>query len=187
MNLTLSPQLRIVAAVGLLAMLGLPATLMLAGREQASSPANTVVRAQRPEAPARPAPTKPVRPPATPSKPKENPAVAAALRTGLPRGIAEAFADRDVVVVALYSGVAPLDRLAYTEAEAGAVLAGAGFVPVDVVAGEDPVARSLVTKLGIRQAPTVLVFARPGTLSLRIDGFVDHETVAQAATNARPA
>lgn len=190
MNMTVSPQMRIAALVGLIAVVGLALSVVLVSRNGGSSPADTVAvpdarSKSRAETPAAgPSPAKPVRKAATPSKPQVPPAVTAAVKAGLPLGIAQAFADKQVVVVALYSGVAPIDRLAFDEAAAGAERAGAGFVAIDVLSGDDTVTRALATKLGILEAPTVLVFARPGELTVRIDGFADHETVAQAATNA---
>jgi hypothetical protein len=38
--------------------------------------------------------------------------------------------------------------------------------------------------LGVLEAPTVLVFKRPGELYVQLDGFVDLDMVAQAADNA---
>lgn len=192
MNMTVPPQMRIVALVGLIALVGLALSVMLLSRNGGSPAADTVgapdVRsAGRPETPARPSPTKPVGKVATPSKPQVPPAVTAAVKAGLPLGIARAFADKKVVVVALYSAVAPIDQLAFDEAAAGAERADAGFVAIDVVSGDDTVTRALATKLGILEAPTVLVFRRPGELTVRIDGFADHETVAQAASNAAAA
>ena len=43
---------------------------------------------------------------------------------------------------------------------------------------------SLNSKYGVLQDPAVLVLRPPGSLVVRIDGFADRETVAQAALNA---
>lgn len=189
MNVTVSPQMRIVALVGLIAVLGLAAFVMLQGRKQDSSAPSSAVTAQ--PAPAKrsaeAAPAKPVRPTTAPSRPqvqRVHPAVQSALRAGLPAEVAGAFARHKVVLVELYSAEAPIDQLALAEATAGARKAGAGFVALDVTSGSDKTARVLVTKLGVLDAPMLLVFKRPGTLFARIGGFSDHETVAQAAANA---
>jgi thiol:disulfide interchange protein len=189
MNLTVSPQMRIVALLGLVAVLGIGGSLMLLGRKQDSASARTAaVQPVRPQSrtgaavPTKPA-TKPARP-AAPAKPQARPAVKAALAAGLPAQIARAFARHEVVVVELYSADAAVDRLALIEATAGAREAGVGFVAVNVTARRDVTTRALATNLGVRDAPALLVFRRPGTLSIRIDGFSDQETVAQAAANA---
>jgi thiol:disulfide interchange protein len=189
MNLTVSPQMRIVALVGLIAVLGLAAFVSLQGRQQDSSTPSAAVTAQ--PAPAKrsaeAAPVKPVRPTTAPTRPqvkRVHPAVRNALRAGLPAEVAGAFARHEVVLVELYSAEAPIDQLALAEATAGARKAGAGLVALDVTAGSDKTARALVTTFGVLDAPMLLVFKRPGTLFARIGGFSDHETVAQAAANA---
>ena len=44
--------------------------------------------------------------------------------------------------------------------------------------------RNLTEQLGLLSDPGVLVYRKPGTLAVRIDGFADRDTVAQAADNA---
>lgn len=181
MNVTVSSQMRVVALAGLVAVLGLAATILVLGSRSSSSPESTVpVQPARAKSPGAQAPA----PPVQRAAPAVRPAVRAALDAGLPARVARAFARHKVVVVELYSNEAPLDRLALAEAQAGARTAGVGFVAIDVTARRETATRALATKLGILEAPAVLVFRRPGTLSLRIHGFSDHETVAQAAANA---
>jgi hypothetical protein len=197
MNVAVPPQTRILALVGLLAVIGVAVYVVALSRrsDSASEPAPAVA-APKVEAKARPqasAPaakrTAPARPAPAPAKPKPQPkptvdlAVAAALKEGLPRPVAQAFAAHRVVVVGLFASDAAVDQLARTEAEAGAREAGVGFVGVDVL-DDETATRALVEKLNIHAAPAVLVFTRPGTLAVRIDGFSDHETVAQAAVGA---
>ena len=43
---------------------------------------------------------------------------------------------------------------------------------------------SLHARYGVIQDPAVLVLRPPGDLVVRIDGFADRDTVAQAAVNA---
>lgn len=187
MNLTVSPQMRIVALAGLIAVLGLTLSVMFLSRKgDSSSPANAVAaQPVRPKSSSKaPAPAKPVRPTAAPSKPHVQPAVQSALRAGFPADVAAEFARHDVVIVELYSAEAPIDQLALAEATAGARKAGAGFVGLNVTAREDAKTRAFVTKLGVLNAPALLVFKQPGTLFTQIRGFSDQETVAQAAANA---
>ncbi|HEY7603483.1 MAG TPA: hypothetical protein VH760_04410 [Gaiellaceae bacterium] len=99
----------------------------------------------------------------------------------LPVAIRRALADDQVVVVALYDPRAKIDGTALAEAKAGAKLAGSSFVPIDVRGrGVD----SLNAKYGAVQDPAVIVLRPPDSLFVRIDGFADRDTVAQAAVNA---
>jgi hypothetical protein len=116
------------------------------------------------KAPARPAPK------AKPASPNQ-----------LPAAIRRALAADQVVVVALYDPRAKIDGTALAEARVGAKLAGSSFVPIDVRGrGVD----SLNAKYGAVQDPAVLVLRPPESLIVRIDGFADRDTVAQAAANA---
>ena len=95
--------------------------------------------------------------------------------------IEQALAANHVVVVSLYDPNAKIDDTALREAAAGAQLAGTTFVPIDVT--KDQV-DSLNARYGVIQDPAVLVLRPPGDLVVRIDGFADRDTVAQAAANA---
>jgi len=101
--------------------------------------------------------------------------------SGLPAAIASQLAAGRVVVVSLYAPKATIDATAMREAAAGAGIAGAGFVAVDVN-GTD--VDALNKRYGVVQDPAVLVLRPPGDLIVRIDGFADRDTVAQAASNA---
>jgi hypothetical protein len=105
------------------------------------------------------------------------------LNAGLPPALARALTARPVAVVAFVTPDARLDEMAASEAAAGARAGGAAFVSVDV--SKERAARPFALKLGVLQAPTVLVFKRPGNLFVRLDGFADLDVVAQAAENAQ--
>lgn len=115
-------------------------------------------------------------------KPKPKPKKVVAPTDQLPRAIRLALAADRVVVVALYDPRAKIDGTAMREARAGAEKAGSSFVPVDV--RDNGNVDSLNAKYGVLQDPAVLVLRPPGSLVVRIDGFADRETVAQAALNA---
>ncbi len=118
------------------------------------------------------------------AKAKAKPRTAKALEPvdRLPAPIRRALAADNVVVVALYDPRAKTEGTAMREARAGAEQAGSSFVRVDV--RKDEVA-SLNALYGVQQDPTVLVLRPPaGSLVVRLDGFADRETVAQAALNA---
>ena len=119
---------------------------------------------------------------ATPAKPKPvNPVVPP---SGFPVVVDKALRQHEVVVVSLVVPGARVDELAAAEAEAGAKLGGAGFLALNVL--NEGTARSLLAKLDAVQDPSLLVVTRSGDVAVELAGFVDRETVAQAAANAIP-
>lgn len=117
-------------------------------------------------------------------KPQPNPFVVAAKTAGMAPAVARALGRHEVVVVALYTPGLKIDTTTKAEAQAGAATAHVGFIAVDAHA--QGTALALTKALGVLDAPTVLVFRRPGELYVQLDGYSDHETVAQAAHNADP-
>ena len=197
MNVSVSPQMRVVALVGIVAVLGLALAVFAMSHKSrstgtSSQPVQPVYRVHSRVRPAQPGDsrTRSVAPRQT-TKPVRHahprtyaPAVQAALAQGLPLAVAKQFAQHKAVVVELYSADAPIDKLALDEAKSGAQAGNAGFLAVDVTGKKDATARALATKLGVLDAPALLVFKRGGEVAVRIDGFSDHETVAQAAVIA---
>jgi hypothetical protein len=108
--------------------------------------------------------------------------LSAGLDAGLPLPLAQALAANPKVVVAIYNPGSAVDGIAFAEARAGAALAGAGFVGLNVLS-EAQIGK-LTEQLGLLPDPAVLVFTRPAKLAAKLEGFVDKETVAQAAYNA---
>ena len=104
--------------------------------------------------------------------------------TGFPVAVDRALANHKVVVVSLVVPGSPIDELAAGEAKAGAKLGGAGYLALNVL--NERVAQALLTKLDGPKEPSVLVFRHTGEVALALEGFVDRETVAQAAANAAP-
>jgi hypothetical protein len=211
MTMTLSPPVRIAAMVGLAAALGLAGMFMMMGRKSASTSAPPVTIKHHPFGPGAKASAKPkTTAPAATAKthatkpgakktaaaktqaprvtvhPKAHvrPAIdVAALNAGLPVQVARALATHRVVVVSLTDPQSEVDGIAFAEARAGATLAGAAFVPLSVLSQAD--VAKLTEKFGqVLPDPGLLVYTRPATLAVRLDGFVDKETVAQAAQNA---
>jgi hypothetical protein len=115
---------------------------------------------------------------------KPDPNLVAALKAGLPRSVARALAAHPVAVVQLTSQGDGVAKLALGEARAGAALAGAAFLSVDVDAngGDVEVLTRLLGQLPI--APASLIYMRPATLYVTLPGFNDRTTVQQAAANA---
>ena len=102
--------------------------------------------------------------------------------TGFPKAVDRALAEHEVLVVSLVVPGARVDQLAAAEAQAGAKLGGVGYLALNVL--NEDVAHALLTKLDAVRDPSVLVLTRSGQVALQLNGFVDRETVAQAAANA---
>jgi hypothetical protein len=194
---TLSPPIRYAALLGLLAALLIGGGMTVLGHGESSVATTPHVIKHHPFGPgvkkkATVAPkkhsahaTKSKAAPAVTPTPKaalRPSAVAAALAAGLPNAIATALGRHQTVVVSLYNPYSEVDGIAFAEARAGAKIAGVGFVPLNVLS-EAQVGK-LTQMLGLLPDPGLLVYIRPGTLVARISGFVDKETVAQAAQNA---
>ena len=189
-----SPRLSVVAPVAGLCVLALGAGFFFMSRGQESSQAATGLSAQqlvqraaanrRTTAPTKKAAKRAAfkRSVAPKPKPKPKPKVDRTLNSGLPSSIASAFHGRKVVVVALYAPDVPLDAMAVAEARAGANAAGVGFVALNV--HHESQSRPLTKLLGVLEDPGVLVFRRPGDVFVRLSGYADQQTVAQAARNA---
>ena len=112
-------------------------------------------------------------------------AVKTARAAGLPESVAQALGRSKTVVVSLYDPYSQVDGTSYAEAKAGAALAGVGFVGLNVLSQRD--VGKLTEQLGLLPDPGVLVYVRPAALAVKLTGFSDKETVAQAARNAAAA
>jgi len=187
--------MRIFAAAGLVAVLALGGGYMLLGRSPSEPAAAPVINplhpvkkhtvpakkaalvASKPRAKAKPAP-----------RPKH--LSVPAVIDGMPGVLALALRGHQVVVAALYAPGSSVDQLAKAEAEAGAKAAGVPFVALDV--SKEKVAAPLTSLLTggasaadrVLDDPAVLIFKSPKTLFVRLSGWNDRDTVAQAVANA---
>jgi hypothetical protein len=128
--------------------------------------------------------TKPVAVPTAPvRKPVEAPKGDPVDANGLPLVLARTLGKHPVTVVAIYDPAAAIDTMALAEARAGAASVNAGFLALNI--RNEPQVRPLAQLLGVLRSPSVLVYERPNTLFVRLDGFSDRETIAQAAVNAK--
>jgi len=103
----------------------------------------------------------------------------------LPQPLQWQLSQHKVVVVSIYDPQSAVDAISVAEAHAGALEAGAGFLLVNVL--DDSLAGLLTGVLpngGLLPDPGVLIYRAPGTLALRIDGFADRDSIAQAAADA---
>ena len=198
--MSLSPRVRILAAALLLAVAALAAGFMLLGGSPSSSqaavktikplhPVNKAAKkAAKPKAkvPAKKLAPKPARKVAKKVAKPKGPSVI----NGMPAALARALASHAVVVVSLYAPRSSVDAMATDEAKHGAALAGAGFVAFNVA--DERIVSPLTSLLTgaqtaadrVLDGPAVLVFVRPNSLFVRLNGFADRDTVAQAAANA---
>jgi hypothetical protein len=189
----ISPQVRLIAIVLVLAGAGGMLALRMLGPSaevETTAVQAPVVQKVKPE------PAKAVKPAAKPKPAKAGttavkaPSTRPALNapkvkvpaTGFPIAVDRALADHEIVVVSLVVPGARVDRLAAAEAQAGAKLGGVGYLALNVL--NEKVAHALLTKLDRVEDPSVLVVKRSGEIALQLNGFVDRETVAQAAANA---
>lgn len=110
-------------------------------------------------------------------------ATAATPANGLPARVTEALREFPVVVVSLYNPEASVDATSLGEAAAGAKAAKVGFLAINVL--DQSQASPFTTAFGVLQDPTLLIYARPGTLTFKVDGFADRQVVEQAALSAK--
>ena len=99
-----------------------------------------------------------------------------------------ALLNHPVVVVSLYAPEVATDTEAMNEARAGAAAVNAGFVAFNIY--DEKQARQLAGLLGADfnvTNPEVLFFKRPRSLAFELQGFIDSQVVAQAASNLSPA
>jgi hypothetical protein len=173
-----TPRVRALLIVIVLACAAAGAALMVLGRQSVSEA--SPVKPKPPAATVKPQPA--ARPAAkAPSARSGGGNSAAASADQLPASIQQALAANQVVVVSLFDPDAKIDDTAMREAAAGALATGATFVSIDVTRDE---LGSLNARYGVTHDPAVLVLRPPGDLVVRIDGFADRDTVAQAAANA---
>ena len=139
MELSISPQMRVVALVGLLAAFALAGGMLFLTRSQASAPASDLSASELSQAlqPVTKAKTAPTRTPAA-VKPAAKPAVPAKARPlvnkdGVPTVIVDALRRSPAAVVALTARGSQIDRMTLAEAKAGARAAGVPYVQIDVL------------------------------------------------------
>ena len=185
----MSPRVRMLAVAGLVAVLALAGGLLLLGRGGSPSAAVKRIKPLHPhrhDARVRVAHKRVKRIAPKSVERVSRPAVI----DGVPAALALALRAHDVVVVSLYAPSSSVDRLAKAEAQQGAAIAGAGYVALDV--SDEKIAAPLTSLLTsgasaadrVLDDPAVLVFRSPRTLFVRLSGWTDRDTVAQAAANA---
>jgi hypothetical protein len=117
--------------------------------------------------------------------PKAPAAPAVVLDARLPKSLAAALRRAPVAVVSLFAPDSAVAGIARLEARAGATAGGVPFVGVNV--HKQAQVGPFTGLLGVMSDPTVLVFQRPGKVFVRLDGYADRDTIAQAVQNAKVA
>lgn len=209
--MTISPPIKILALIGLIAVVALGASTMLFGHSSSTARTSTAQphsgrRVHHVTVPPRttaPATSKPhvaakahataVKPAKAATKTHAKPATKPAkpaprgnlVYADLPAQLQSQLARHKVVVVSVYNPSSDVDAISVAEAHAGAVDANSGFLLVNVL--DNKLAGPLTALLpggGLLPDPGVLVYRAPGDIMVRLDGFADRTTVAQAVTNA---
>ncbi|HUH15225.1 MAG TPA: hypothetical protein VML35_05020 [Gaiellaceae bacterium] len=194
MDTQISPQVRLVAIIGLVAALAGGGGIVFMNRTAAADAVEPAAQDVTQNAALLPVPAEP-KPKAEPAPaqkaapPKPVPAAEPAEPAptvdehGLPLSISAALKRSEIVVVTLFAPGGTVDGLALAEARAGAREAGAAFVAVNVLERTQGIA--IARLLGVAESPATLVYRSPADLAFRFDGFADLVTVAQGVTNAR--
>ena len=204
--MTLSPPIKILALIGVIAVVALGASTLLLGK---SSSSNVRTSTARPHTAAAIVHQTPAHVKTTAHVTAKKHAAVTAKHASKAKHVAHAkhkpkpvtrgnlvyedlpaplqwqLALHKVVIVSLYNPNADVDAISVAEAHAGALDATAGFLLVNVL--DNKVAGILTALLpggGLLPDPGVLVYRAPGDIMVRLDGFADRTSVAQAVTNA---
>ncbi len=185
MTTTISPPIRILALVGVLAaaVVGILFFVHNRSSSSSSSPALPSVRQSHSLSTKQHLATSTAKP-ATKSvaKPAVNRKIA--LQPGLPSPVAHALRSSKVVIVVVYAHGGNGDLAAVTQARMGAKSAHVGFAAVNVI--DEKTARSFHVFAGTAASPpAVLVIKRPGKIVNQFSGYTDSGIVEQAGLNAR--
>jgi hypothetical protein len=187
----MNERFRIYAAVALTGLLVVGGGLLFLGRSSASSAASVHLKPLHPRAKAKVA-LAPPKVKLAKAKARKAGVHRAAVIAGVPTPLAHALRQHAVVVLALVTPGSEVDNLTLAEAKAGAAAAHVGFARVAVTNNAQVEALSALIGTNadaqnrLLDAPSVLVFQKPQTLFVRLNGYVDEDTVEQAAVNAAP-
>jgi hypothetical protein len=165
-TMTLSPQVKIVALVGVL-LIALAGSAFFVMHGHASHNLTTPTTPQTTTTPH-----------VHVVQPTVDPLLPAPLRAVLEHNA--------VVVVAFYDPHSAVARATITEAEAGAATAHVGFLRVNLL--DDPVAGTLTALLPSGQLlpnPGIIIYKRPGTVIYRTDGYLDRAGIVEAVRGSK--
>jgi hypothetical protein len=174
MSTELSTPIKIVALVALLFAAGAAATMLLLRGHSTSKPQTVATTPTQARTQVHSHPASAHR--ATPAAPR--------FATGLPTALVAPLTRSKVVVAVVYAKGDPVASYLLAQARAGASLARAKLVILNVA--DDKVASQTATWMNSNVVdPAVLVVKRPGTIAVELDGYADKLAVAQAVVNSR--
>jgi hypothetical protein len=174
---TVSPPIRVFAALGVLAAIGFALFFFVLGRTATDDGTGvTVTPHGQPKAEGQRAPTSRAHTTKPPTARFLTPA------SGFPGAVDRAFRKHRVVILVVFMPGSPVDSVVRGEARAAAIATRAGYVPVSAL--NERVVGVLLSKTGVLPDPAVLVLRRPGVVTATL-GVTDRATVAQAVAEAR--
>ena len=174
MSTELSTPIKIIALVGLFVAAGAAAAMLLLRGHSTTQPKTVPVTRTHVRAPAH----------THPATARHTAPVATRLATGLPTPLVAPLTRSKVVVAVVWTKGDPVAGDVLAQARAGARLARAPLVILNVTA--DKVASQTAMWMnGNITEPAVLVVKRPGTIAVELDGYADKMAVAQAVVNSR--
>jgi hypothetical protein len=172
----LSSQTRLIAIVGLAAVIAFVGLMVVRTGILGSSSNSSTTGTVAPAVPQPSSSSKPAKAASHPARPK------VVLLPNLPTQIASKLRNSKVVVVSIYLGPVAADRAFVAQAMKGSRASGAGFTAINVA--NDKNATTMNAFVGPVSSPTTLVVRRPGKIVAQFPGLVDAAVVTQAAHNA---
>jgi len=175
---TISPPIRILALVGVLAAVALGLLMFAHSRSGSSSGSSATPAPSTSGSSSKPATT-----PATTPAVKPAPKPSVVLLPYLPAPVAHSLEYSKVVVVAVFSRDVSADQATVAQARDAAKAAHAGFAAVNVL--DDRSALRISKLAGTSVAPPVILLVkRPGKVVNQFASTVDSDVIAQAALDA---
>jgi len=175
-SVTISPPVRVLALVGVLAATGLALFFFVLGRSASEAePRQAAVTQTRSPQTTAPSGTQ------TPSGGRGS-ATATETASGFPRPVDRALRRHGVVVVTVHMPGASVDWALLREARTGAQRADAGYVAIRGT--NEGLVRTLLAKTGMLPSPAVVVVKRPGVVT-SVMAAADQRVVEQAVAQAR--
>jgi hypothetical protein len=174
MTTELSTPIKIAALIALLVAAGAAATMLLLRGHSTSQPETVATTPAHVRTPAH----------SHPATAQHTAPAATRFATGLPTALVAPLTRSKVVVAVVYAKGDPVAAYLLAQARAGAKLARAKLVVLNVAS--DKVASQTATWMNSNVvSPAVLVVKRPGTIAVELDGYADEMAVAQAVVNSR--
>ena len=174
MSTELSTPIKIAALVGLFLAAGAAGAMLLLRGHSTSQPQTVPVTRAHARTPAH----------SHPATARHAAPAAIRFATGLPTALVGPLTRSKVVVAVVWDKGDPVAADVLAQARAGARLARAKLVILDVASDKVASQTAMWMNSNVTE-PAVLVVKRPGTISVELDGYADKMAVAQAVVNSR--